>query len=318
MEKTSQLSIDLLEQSLLRMYYLYAPSWEKFIEHDDTPNILKTEKELAEQEYGKRIITVAKKVCDCVKSNVLRKYIKWYPPIFGYNDSMDFEFDLTDYFVDEKLNIPVYNANFKTKVTVTTIKKLFKKIEKKIETKYVEITFPEVFLKLNESFNKYVEVLETSGIIENEFLPIDFKVSLGADDNRNKNNIAELEEIDSTEKIFKIYVEDDSDTGEMKLVTLFDNFYIKVNQDGKCEFTSRKHGSPKLYLTRTFFDAYIPKRDEIERLLEEYFGINVITGDEIQETLDSYPSKVEFNTWLEERLKTVSTQNRTIEKVKFE
>lgn len=311
MEKISNLTINLLEQTLLRMYYQYAPSWEKFLENDKQPAILKTEKELRDMECGKRQIAVSKKVCQCVKSKVLNTYIKCHPPVFGYNDSFDFEFDLSHYYSDEIENTPPYSANLKTDITVTIIKKLFKKIEKKTETKYIEFTFPEVLVSLNETLNKYIKYIASCGLLEYDRLPISYDVSLGTNDNRHKNEIVDLEDLESSEQGYKLDIEED-ETYELKLVTEYDEFIVDANSDGQCKITS-KHQPAKLYLTHTFFAQYLPKEDIIGQILKKYFNLNVITGDEIDESLDTHPSRSEFNAWLEERVKTVVGQSRPID-----
>lgn len=306
MEKFSDLSINVLEQSLLRKYYLCALSWEKFIENDKTPDIFKTERELMEKEFGKRAIVVAKKVCECAKSNIFNKYVKCYPPIFGYNNSADFEFNLTKYCRDEKMDVSFYNANLETEINVTVIKKACRTVKQTTEKKHVELTFSEFIIKLKESISEYIKVLATSGVFEFNYLPLDFDFSFGEWDNRNKNKIAELKKIASTEEIFNFNIKEESEGGEMTLATSFDIFTIVQGTDGKYKILSKHYGvPPSFYLTKTFFDDGMPKKEEIIELLAKYFSINVITLEEIEATLDSHPTKAEFNEWLEERLKTV-------------
>ena len=50
---------------------------------------------------------------------------------------------------------------------------------------------------------------------------------------------------------------------------------------------------------------YPNDEEQIAQILKEYFNIDVITIDEIEATINSHPTKKEFNEWLDERIKTV-------------
>ena len=67
------------------------------------------------------------------------------------------------------------------------------------------------------------------------------------------------------------------------------------------------NGSKKsdMYLSTCFVDGYDLSEEQLIEILKKYCNLNVITLEEIEATLDSHPTKAEFNEWLEEKLKTV-------------
>ena len=169
MEKFVDFSIDFLEQLLLRAYYLDVPAWEVFLANDKTPDVFKTENELIKKEYAKRYIAAAKKVYGCVNSSDMNKYITTEKAISS-NDFIYFYYDFDGYYNDNISNAVLYTACSKTEVEVTTLKKLFRKIEKKTITKYLEITFSEDVVKMSEALKKPIAFLVSTGIIEKDYI----------------------------------------------------------------------------------------------------------------------------------------------------
>jgi hypothetical protein len=318
MENYSNLAIDLVEQSLLCMYYLYAPSWEKFLQYDDTPDAFKTGKELRDKEIGKRIVLASKKVCSIVKSGAFCKYINFYPPFSGYFATADFEFDLSQYFQDQKCSSPLFSADLVTDVQVNTVRKFFRKVEQKTEIEKAQITLSEVIIPLNEAVAKCIAALKASGMLVNNYISLSYNIVIGAKDNPFKYELAALDAISAERKTFKFDIEKDSTTGERTLVGKEKYLTIQQRGNGECVISVKREGSNacRLCLIKTFFDRFIPSRDILIQLLAKYFSINVITLEEIEKTLLSCPTLTEFNQWLEERAKSVVvSENREIEHV---
>lgn len=317
MENYSNLAIDLVEQSLLCMYYLYAPSWERFMANDNKPDTLKTGKELRDKEMGKRLILTAQKMYSVVKSGALSQYIEYTKsPVCEYFDSADFVFDLSQYFNDQESGASLFTADLVTDVNVTIIRKLFRKIEQRTEVEKAAITVSEDVAHLYKAVRKCIKGLEASGMLMYDSLPLSYEVALGAK-GCNKYELCELEEFDP-EETYKFDVELDTDTWNKVLIDS-NGKYLIIEEDANDQYvlsTREGKGTGKLFLTSAFFDRYIPKREILIQLLAKYFSINVITLEEIEKTLLSCPTLTEFNQWLEERAKSVVvSEDREIEHV---
>ena len=309
---TLELAADLYEQSLLRYYYRYESAYKYILNTDKQADIFKTENELIKKEFKKRYIAVAKKVCKCVKSSSIYDYItsKWSKD----GKLLHVYFDLSEYFKDYKSDTYLYDAYLTTEKKTVSEKKLLKTIEVERETKNVEFTFSKDIVDIADILDKLYEYLQDEGIGSIGFSRWKFSLCEYSQFDLWAHDICNLQDIASRDCKVKGDVIT-NDKGETCLKISFNEFPF-TESNGKCTLLSESHRETYPFLDIRFFEEYFLKEEQLLEALIKTCNINVITIDEIEETLETYPTKEEFNAWLDRRLgNVVQSSKRQIEDV---
>ena len=153
------------------------------------------------------------------------------------------------------------------------------------------IGFGELFKKLS---NK-LPAIENLGYL-------DFTVCLG--DLSNNHEFCSDYNLHAEKQPLKFELDKKEDKWEIKYMW---SVHLDIKEDDTCSIVTKSNKPSNVYFKYTHVDLndYPNDEEQIAQILKEYFNIDVITIDEIEATINSHPTKKEFNEWLDERIKTV-------------
>lgn len=305
---------ELFEKILLTSYYSEFGKYRKFLANDNTADIFKSENELIAKEFKKRYVAVADKMFDCTKSASIDNYLLYET---GITDMTSFSlyFNISDYIKDINIDTPPYTPKVITEVSITKEKKLFRTIEHKTETKHLELSFSQEVIDFGKIYVAPFNYLRKSGVLPNNCY-FDFDVYLG--DQKDRDNICFGSELKEDKQPLNFELSKDAYSNAL-IIKYKDRLPLDVKEDGSCAILTKSNKQKSnVYFKYTCVKGYFISNEQLVQLLKEYCNIDIITIDEIKATIDSHPTKKEFNEWLDEKIKNVVIDGeRLIEKIDY-